>query len=247
MSEAAVVMAAGKGTRMKSDLPKVLHLAAGRPLVSWVIKACREAGIERIVVIVGYQEKLVRAAVACERVTCVTQAEQLGTGHAAAQAHDALADFEGRLFVLNGDAPLITGETLAALREQHVAQRADATLLTITPERPLAYGRVIHGPDGLVVDVVEERDCTDEQKALRELNAGFYVFNAPAVWDGLASLGNRNRAGEYYVTDMARYYGRGGGRVVAVEADETVAMGVNTPEQLAAVEDMLQRRLSGDS
>ncbi|MBI2301898.1 MAG: NTP transferase domain-containing protein, partial [Armatimonadetes bacterium] len=199
MREAAVVMAAGKGTRMHSELPKVCHLAAGRPLVQWVVQACREAGIERIVVVVGYREELVREALAGQPVDYARQTEQLGTGHAAAQARSVLGELTGRLFVLNGDAPLISGEVLSQMRRQHAAAGADATLLSITPRQSLPYGRILRDPAGRIYDVVEEKDCTPEQQALRELNAGFYVFNAPEIWGVLAALPNTNRQGEYYV------------------------------------------------
>lgn len=241
MSEAAVVMAAGKGTRMHSALPKVCHQAAGRPLVEWVVRACLAARIERVVVVVGYEQHLVRDALAGYDVEFAVQEEQLGTGHAAYQARRVLGDEPGLLFVLNGDAPLITGNVLAELRAAHLAAGADATLLSIVPAEPLEYGRIIYD-NGRIIDVIEERDCTPEQKRLRELNAGFYVFNRPAIWDVLASLSNRNLAGEYYITDVARYYGRRGGKVIAVQAPEELALGVNTPEQLARVGALLQRR-----
>lgn len=241
MSEAAVIMAAGKGTRMNSDLPKVLHLAAGKPLVHWVVEACRTAGLQDIVVVVGYKEHLVRASLAEQGVRFVTQHEQKGTGHAAAQAAPALAGLEGRAFVLNGDCPLITAPVIEAMRAAHVAAAADATLLYVAPEQPLEYGRLIRKDNGEVVDVIEERDCTAEQKRIRELNAGFYVFNAPAVWTALASLSNSNQAGEYYITDVARFYGRDG-KVVAVKAPDEMALGVNTPEQLRQVEATLLGR-----
>lgn len=242
MSEAAVVLAAGKGTRMRSDLPKVLHLAAGRPLVHWVVMACRAAGIDRVVVIVGYKDHLVRAALAEFDVEFAQQTEQLGTGHAAAMAAPVLEDHEGPVFVLNGDSPLIDETVLRRLREQHVETGADATLLSVVPAQPLEYGRLIRDETGAIVDVIEERDCTPAQTAIRELNAGFYVFNAPDIWRVLNSLSNDNQAAEYYITDVARHYGRGAGKVMAVEAPAEMATGVNTPEQLREVERILLDR-----
>lgn len=242
MAQAAVILAAGKGTRMNSALPKVLHQAAGRPLVDWVIDACEAAGIDRIVVVVGYCEDLVREALAGRGVEFVTQREQLGTGHAAAMGRQVLDGFEGEVLVLNGDSPLITGEVLRDMVARHREAAADASLLYVVPAEPLEYGRLIFGPDGGVVDVVEERDCTPAQKAIRELNAGFYVFNAPAIWTVLDSLRNDNRAGEYYVTDVPRHYGARGGRVIGVAAPAEMALGVNTPEQLQRVETTLLGR-----
>jgi len=227
---------------MNSDLPKVLHQAAGYPLVHWVIEACRAAGVDDIVVVVGYRSELVREALAGYGVRFAEQAEQLGTGHAAAQAQEALAGLTGRVFCLNGDSPLVTGEVLNRMRAAHEAAQADLTLLYVAPETPLEYGRLIRAESGYVVDIVEERDCTPEQRAIRELNVGSYVFNAPDIWQALAALKNDNKAGEYYVTDVARYYGRGDGRVVAVEAPDDMALGVNTPEQLRRVEQILQAR-----
>jgi bifunctional UDP-N-acetylglucosamine pyrophosphorylase/glucosamine-1-phosphate N-acetyltransferase len=242
MHEAAVIMAAGKGTRMQSELPKVCHRAADHQLVEWVVRACRDAGIERIVVVVGYGRELVRAALAGYDVEFAVQEEQLGTGHAAMQAHQVLGDEPGRMFVFNGDMPLLDVATIERLRTTHLAHDAEMTLASMVPAQPYEYGRVIHGADGYVVDIVEERDCTPAQRVLRELNVGMYVFNRPAVWRVFAELGNANKAGEYYITDMARHCAQRGGRVVAVEVDEETGLGVNTVEQLAHVEELLLAR-----
>lgn len=241
MDEAAVIMAAGKGKRMHSDLPKVLHRAAGRPLVEWIVRACREAGIGRIVVVVGHGAEQVKAALADYPVEFALQAEQLGTGHAAAQARPLLDGFAGRLFVLNGDTPLLDAATLAAMRAALV-DGVKAALVSMIPAEPLEYGRVIRGDDGLVMDTIEERDCTPEQRALRELNAGFYAFWCPEIWQVLESLQCDNQAGEYYITDVARHYGRRGEPVVAVIAPEEVCLGVNTPAQLARAQGLLIAR-----
>ncbi len=241
-TEAAVILAAGKGTRMHSDLPKVLHEAAGRPLVHWVVDACREAGIDDIVAVVGFREELVRESLADRGVRFVSQTEQLGTGHAAAQAGAALDGFTGNVFVLNGDSPLIEADALRRMRAEHRAAAADATVLYVVPRTSLEYGRLIRDADGFVIDVIEERDCSPDQKAIRELNVGFYLFNAPDIWSVLASLRNDNKAAEYYITDVPRHYGRSGGKVIAVEAPADMAMGVNTPEQLAEVSELLLAR-----
>lgn len=241
MSQAAVIMAAGRGTRMKSDLPKVCHRAAGRSLVEWIVRAVLAAGIERIVVVVGWQAERVQQALADYPVEFALQAEQLGTGHAAMQAREALGDFAGRLLVLNGDTPLLDSATIIALRDA-LTDGVKAAAVTMTPAVPLEYGRILRDADGWVVDTVEERDCTPEQRAIRELNAGFYAFWAPEIWSVLGSLGSDNQAGEYYITDVARYYGRRGERVAGVRADETVCLGVNTPEQLARAEALLLER-----
>ncbi|MCC7491221.1 MAG: NTP transferase domain-containing protein [Fimbriimonadaceae bacterium] len=242
MKQAAVILAAGKGTRMNSELPKVLHRAAGRPLVEWVVQACRGAGIDDVVLIVGYQEHLVREALAAQGVRFARQAEQQGTGHAAAQAREAVGEEPGLVFVLNGDSPLIDAAVLTAMRETHLRRQADATLLYVVPPQPLEYGRLIRKPDGDLSDVIEERDCTPEQRAIRELNAGFYLFNAPQIWQVLGELKNDNKAGEYYITDVPRHLARHGGVVVPQEAPAAMALGVNTPAQLAEVETILQRR-----
>ncbi len=242
MKQAAVIMAAGRGTRMNSELPKVLHVAAGRPLVHWVVRACREAGIDDLVVVVGYRAELVRESLAGEGVRFATQTEQLGTGHAAAQAQSALADFEGLLYVLNGDCPLVDPAALVRLREDHVRRQAAASLLYVTPPQPLEYGRLVRQANGDLLDVVEERDCTPEQRQIRELNVGFYLFNAPQIWQVLGSLKNDNRAAEYYITDVPRHYAKQGGTVVPVPAPDAMALGVNTPEQLREVERQLLAR-----
>lgn len=248
MDEAAVILAAGRGTRMNSELPKVSHHAAGRPLVQWVVDACRAAGIERIVVIVGHRAEQVQQDLADYPVAYAEQTRQLGTGHAARQAQSALDGFSGRVFVLNGDMPLIDAGTLDRLRQAHDQARAAAgdapagALVTVVPEQSLPYGRVLRSADGNVVDIVEERDATDEQRALRELNAGFYAFDAPAIWEVLAGIDNVNQQAEYYLTDVPRLIAARGGRVVAVEAPAEVGVGVNTPDQLAEVTALLERR-----
>jgi bifunctional UDP-N-acetylglucosamine pyrophosphorylase/glucosamine-1-phosphate N-acetyltransferase len=245
MREAAVIMAAGKGTRMRSELPKVCHVAAGKPLVRWVAEACVAAGIDTLVAVVGYRADVVIAALDGFGARFATQSEQLGTGHAALQARDVLGDEPWRLFVLNGDMPLIDAHTLNAMRETHVGQGAAMTLTSTVPARPLEYGRVIRDGQGRIQAIVEERDCTSEQAAVRELNVGFYVFDAPGVWPVLASLASNNKAGEYYITDMARSYASRGEKVVSVRVPEQVGSGVNTVEQLAWIEGLLTERQTG--
>lgn len=240
MQEAAAIMAAGKGTRMGTDLPKVAHVAAGKTLVRWAVEACQAAGIERIVVIVGYREEVVRAELADLPVEFAVQAEQKGTGHAALQARQVLGDTPGRLFVLNGDMPFIDGATLSALRAEHERSGADMVLTTVMPAAPLEYGRVIRDADGAVQGIIEERDCTPEQAAVRELNIGFYVFETPGIWSVLEGLSTANAQGEMYITDTAAAYARAGGRVAAVQVPERIGLGVNTTEQLAAMDALLR-------
>lgn len=227
-----VVLAAGKGTRMKSDLAKVLHLVAGVPMVNRVLAALRAAGVHESIVIVGHQADAVKAAVD-QRVTFVEQREQLGTAHAVMQAAPFLQDFHGDLIVMNGDTPLIRPETIKALLHAKAALRADAMILTAEVEDPTGYGRIVRSVEGWVVNIVEEAEAAPEEKAIREINAGVYVFSTEGFFDALTKIPKSPRKGEYYLTDMIKRWtaqGRRVGAMVADDAQET--LGVDTPERL---------------
>jgi len=246
---AAILLAAGKGTRMGSDLAKVLHPVAGRPMLHWVIEACRAVGASPIVVVVGYQADKVKAAFADQPdVVFVLQSEQLGTGHAAKMAQPALADFAGDAFVLNGDGPLIRPDTLAALLDTHRDQHADGTLATSRLDDPTGYGRIIRDADGQLDHIVEQKDASPEQLAVHEVNPNYLCYRAPALFDALSRLSSDNAQGEYYLTDVPRLVREQGGRIAIVDAvpPEDV-LGINNPDQLAQVDAILRRRLGVDS
>jgi len=241
---AAVVLAAGKGVRMKSELPKVLVPAAGRPLIDYVLDALEAAGVVRTLIVVGYRGDLVRVAVAARRgVEFVEQATQLGTGHAVQQCRDALADHEGPTIVVAGDSPLLQAASLGRLLTVYREARPACLLGTLVHPRPQGLGRIVRDAAGNFQAIVEERDATPDQRAIREVNMSTYVFDNPPLLTALAALRNDNAQREYYLTDIPRIMLDAGLDVRALAVlDPSEAFSVNTPEELAVVEDQLRRR-----
>ena len=197
----ALVLAAGKGTRMKSKLPKVLHKAGGVPMVGQVLRAVKDAGTKREIVVVGFGAEAVTAYVG-EMAETVVQKEQLGTGHAVLQAESLLQGEKGILLVTCGDTPLVRTETFRALLDCHKKTQASATVLTACMPDPTGYGRVIRSADGKVSKIVEQKDGTSQELAVNEVNAGIYCFELPELWELLHRIGNNNAQGEYYLTDI---------------------------------------------
>ena len=242
----AIIMAAGKGTRMGGDLPKVLYPVAGEPMVKWVVRACREAGAERCILVVGYKQELVREALADEPgVEFVEQLEQKGTAHAAQMAQPC---FEGKplgdLFVLAGDGPLIRAQTLSRLLEAHRRSGAASTLATSIIENPTGYGRIVRDDTGHFSAIVEQKDATDEQLAIKEVNPSYYCFDGPAMFKTIDQIGANNAQGEYYITDAPGLIKEQGHPVTVVDAvpPEDV-LSINNPDQLAEVDRILRERL----
>jgi len=234
---AALVLAAGQGTRMKSDLAKVLHPMAGRPLLAWVLDTLDELALDRVLVVVGHQRERVRAEFAGAGVDWVVQAEQCGTGHAVQMAAPALAGFGGTLLVVCGDTPLLRAATLSALLDGHAASGAAVTVLSMRVPEPRGYGRILKDDRGGLVAIVEDRDATAEQRQIDEVNSGVYAFRYPALAEALASLTARNSQGEYYLTDTVALMGaRGLGTAVVCAPDHRELLGINTVEQLAEAE-----------
>ena len=231
--KAAVVLAAGRGTRMRSELPKVLHPLLGRPLVCWVLDAVRPL-VERCVVVVGHQAEAVAAVVEPTGALTVLQDPQAGTGHALARALPALGGVR-TLLVLAGDVPLLRQETLSALTREHEARGVAATVLSFRASDPEGYGRIVRGPDGAVEAIVEHAEATVSQRRIEECNSGTWVFDAPRVLPLLDDL-PRSALGEYYLTDVVALLRRRGEAVAAAIAPESETLGINTPEQLAAAE-----------
>jgi UDP-N-acetylglucosamine diphosphorylase/glucosamine-1-phosphate N-acetyltransferase len=244
----SIVLAAGKGTRMKSDLPKVMHPAAGEPMVKWVVKASREAGTREVVLVVGHMAELVTAAFRDDHPAChfVTQSPQLGTGHAVDQARPLFE--QGLLgehcFVLCGDGPLIRAETLRTLLQRHLTSGASASLATSVVADPTGYGRIERDAHGHFRRIVEQKDATEAQRAIREINPSYYLFRTTDLFSALTRVTNRNASGEYYLTDVFELLLKDGKHVEVVDAvpPEDV-LSVNTPEQLAEVDAILRRRL----
>lgn len=247
METAAIVLAAGAGTRMKSEKPKVVHEVLGKPLVNWVIDAAQEAGINRIVAVVGHKREQVEPLVA-DKASVVVQAEQRGTADAVLSCRDELADFDGSVLVLSGDCPLITSATMRALADTREREDAAVVVLTMRPEDPFGYGRIIRDENGRVERIVEQKDATPEEAAVTECNSGFYCFEAKALFDALGKVGSDNAQGEFYLTDVLEISRNAGRAVLALEAsDVTECLGINTPEQLAEVERLARQRLAGVS
>ena len=242
MKTAAIVLAAGAGTRMKSDKPKVAHEVLGKPLVNWVLDAAEEAGIERLVTVVGHKREQVIPLVE-DRAEIVVQEEQRGTAHAVLSCSDALADFEGSLLVLSGDCPLITSETMKALIDMRESNDAAVVVLTMEMSDPTGYGRIIREADGSVARIVEQKDASPEEAAVTECNSGFYCFDAKALFEALGQVGSDNAQGEFYLTDVLEISRNAGRAVLALPAkDPNECLGINTREQLAAVEEIARAR-----
>jgi bifunctional UDP-N-acetylglucosamine pyrophosphorylase / glucosamine-1-phosphate N-acetyltransferase len=239
---AAVVMAAGLGTRMRSETPKHLHPLLGRRMVDWVLGAVRPLGADPIVVVVSEEA---REALSGE--TIAVQRDPRGTGDAVAAARDALAGFEGDVLVLSGDTPLLTTALLEQVLETHRREQPAATVLSYEPPGQPPYGRIIRGPDGELQAIVEERDATPEQLEVRELNASLYVFSAGDLWWALGQLRDDNAQGELYLTDTVAHLVRDGRRAVAHRTDdERSPDGVNTRGELAAAAAALRDRVNAE-
>ncbi|MDQ6712033.1 MAG: bifunctional UDP-N-acetylglucosamine diphosphorylase/glucosamine-1-phosphate N-acetyltransferase GlmU [Candidatus Dormibacteraeota bacterium] len=234
-----VVLAAGKGVRMNSRIPKVLHPVAGRPMLLWSMAAARTLDPARTLVVTNPTQDGVQDALNGEGQT-VSQATQLGTGHALAQV-SAAHRTPGPVVVLYADAPLLRGETLSALLAEHEKSRAAVTLLTANLGNPHGYGRIVRARNGLFRDIVEEKDATDEQREIREVNSGVYVFSGRELWPALAKLENKNRAGEYYLTDIVRVI-KGKVHTLAVEDNDEI-LGINDRRQLAQAERVMRQRV----
>jgi UDP-N-acetylglucosamine diphosphorylase/glucosamine-1-phosphate N-acetyltransferase len=247
----AIILAAGKGTRMGGDLPKVVHEVAGQPMVKWVVRACKAAGVARCVVVVGYKHELVRDALATEAsssmaIEFVEQTEQLGTGHATRMAEPLFQDRpEVDVFVLAGDGPLIRPATLQSLLTLHRNQHASATLATAVLDDPSGYGRVVRNADSSFSAIIEQKDASEAQLAIREVNPSYYCFVSGDLFASLAQVRNDNRQREYYLTDVPALLKSRGKRVCVVDAVPPAdVLSINTPDQLAAVDAVLRSRLS---
>jgi bifunctional UDP-N-acetylglucosamine pyrophosphorylase / glucosamine-1-phosphate N-acetyltransferase len=238
---AVAILAAGKGTRMKSDLPKVLHLLGGRSLVERVLMGCADLQPERQLAIVGYQAARVKEAmVHYPDLEFVEQAQQLGTGHAVQQLLPYLADFTGDLLVLNGDVPLLRGETLSALLATHQQHQNAATILTAQIPNPQGYGRVFCDSNNLLKEIIEDRDCTTAQRQNSRVNAGIYCFNWQKLQAVLPQLQSNNDQQEYYITDAVNFLSP---VMVYDVPDYQEILGINDRRQLATAYEIIQSRI----
>jgi bifunctional UDP-N-acetylglucosamine pyrophosphorylase / glucosamine-1-phosphate N-acetyltransferase len=246
-SPLAIILAAGQGTRMKSDLPKVVHAVGGRAMVCTVVDACREAGCARIIVVVGYKQELVRAALTGYDVGFAVQSEQLGTGHAVRCCEAVLGadrqDPQLDTFVLCGDGPLIRAETLGTMLAHHRAAGAVATLATSLLDDPSGYGRIVRDARGRFLAIVEQKNASSDQLKIREINPSYYCFRTKDLFDALEEVQRNPLSGEYYVTDVPSILMAKGARVevlTAVPPEDVLS--INTPEDLEKVDSIYRAR-----
>ncbi|WP_096817796.1 bifunctional UDP-N-acetylglucosamine diphosphorylase/glucosamine-1-phosphate N-acetyltransferase GlmU [Lactococcus fujiensis] len=244
MNKYAIILAAGKGTRMKSKLPKVLHEVAGKTMLGHVLASVSSLETEKNIVIVGHEADRVIATLP-KGTNFVKQSEQLGTGHAVKIAADLLADKEGTTLVIAGDTPLIKGETLKALLQYHESHKATATILTaITPE-PTGYGRIVRGKDHTVEKIVEQKDASELEKAITEINTGTFVFDNKSLFKALNEITTDNAQGEYYLTDVIEIFKKANKTVDAyILKDFDESLGVNDRVALAQAEKIMRQRIN---
>jgi bifunctional UDP-N-acetylglucosamine pyrophosphorylase / glucosamine-1-phosphate N-acetyltransferase len=241
----AIILAAGQGKRMKSEKAKVLHEVCGQPMIRYVVDAARGAGAKTIVVVVGYAAEQIREYLGDEPdILFATQSEQLGTGHAVKICRPLLAGYHGPVLVLVGDEPLLRPQPLADLLERRHHDQAACLLGTAVMDDPMGFGRILRDSAGRFLRIVEERDCTPEERALSEVNPSCYVFELPGLWDALDQIGTSNSQGEYYLTDAPEHLKSMGRKVVALNvlrADDVI--GVNTRQHLAQAGAIMQSRI----
>ena len=243
MDRYAIILAAGQGKRIKSNLPKVLHKACGKEMVNHVIDTMREAGIDDVNVIIGKGAKLVQDRTSSRNVTYSLQEEQLGTGHAVKCAKAFLDGKSGVVAIFTGDAPLIKASTVKKLIDIHIANNNCATLLTSIVENPTGYGRIVRN-DNAVEKIVEHKDCSEDELNITEINAGMYCFDIKNLLDALGKVSNNNAQGEYYLTDVIEIFKSNGEKIGAMVTNFEETLGVNSRSELAVVENILRKRIN---
>jgi len=241
----AIILAAGKGTRLQSEkfnLPKVLRLLCGKPLIGHVLENTSFIAPEDTALVVGYMHEKVEAEIG-GNYNYALQKEQKGTGHAVLAAEEYFTDYDGDVIILFGDMPMFTRAIYEGVIEKHQTSGADLTILTAEIDAPLPYGRIIRDADGKVCDIVEQKDATEEQKAIRELNVGIFVAKSRLLFEALHKIGNNNAQGEYYLTDVPKILIREGKKVdTHTIHDEVAIVGVNTVEDLEFCEKHMKER-----
>lgn len=244
MYRCALILAAGQGTRIKSDIPKVLHKVCGKEMVNHVIDNMRKASIEDLNVIIGKGAELVKKATENRKVSYSLQEEQLGTGHAVKCAEDFLKGKKGTVLIFAGDAPLTKETTIQELIKVHEENNNSATLLSALVEDPTGYGRIIRDENGQVLKIVEHKDCNEQELKVNEMNAAMYCFDIEALVDALGKISNNNVQGEYYLTDAIGIVKEEGKKVGALVTDYEDTIGVNSRAQLAEAEEILRNRIN---
>jgi UDP-N-acetylglucosamine diphosphorylase/glucosamine-1-phosphate N-acetyltransferase len=242
-SIAVVILAAGKGTRMNSDIPKVMHRMGGKPMVEYVIQTAGRLKAKRIILVVGHKWEQTKDLIDRYKVEYVIQEEQLGTGHAVLQTQELLADFDGDILILYGDVPLLTEVTLNKLLEAHRKRKAAATVLTAILDNPSHYGRILRDRRGMVQEIVEVKDASTDQIKVKEINTGIICFDRVALFSALKHIKNNNKQREYYLTDAIKIIREQNlliGGLVTTDPVET--LGINSPEELSNMERILLER-----
>lgn len=240
----SVILAAGMGTRMKSKMPKVLHKVCGKPLSKWVIDASKAAGADKVCAVVGHKAETVKEVLGdvCE---FALQAEQKGTGHAVMQAIDVIKNSKGEVFILNGDTPLITAETINKAIEYHKNNGNQATVITAILDDATGYGRIVRDNDGSVLKIVEQKDASEEEKKINEVNSGMYVFDAQSLVYALDKITPNNAQGEYYLTDTLEILLSAGKKIGGYAiSDNDEIRGINDRVQLNEAENIMQKRIN---
>lgn len=243
MSLAVIVLAAGMGKRMKSEIPKVLHPVLGRPMLSYVLDAVESLSPRKTVVVVGHGSEEVRQVSGSKKITYTTQSKQLGTGHAANCASSELKNFKGDILILNGDYPLITSGTLKKFIREHSKKKADLSILTALVDDPTGYGRIKRDDKNNVTGIVEEKDASKDEKFIDEINSGTYCVKSSFLWNALKKVNTKNRQKEYYLTDIVEQAHKNSLSINGSEvSDSDEVMGVNDRSELSYVESILKWR-----
>ncbi|MDP8201690.1 MAG: sugar phosphate nucleotidyltransferase [Candidatus Tenebribacter burtonii] len=235
---AAIILAAGKGTRMKSDKPKVIFELAGKPMINRVVETANKINSDLIAIVVGYKkEQVIDVVPKNDNIKFVEQVQQNGTGHAVMVTEKNFKDFDGDVFILCGDVPLLRHKTLKKIQAHHSKHNASCTVLTAVMDNALKYGRIVRNTDGNVQRIVEFKDATKEEKKITEINTGIYCFDAKNLFAALKKIDNNNNQNEYYLTDTLKILNNKNELVTSVILDDMVeASGVNSKEQLANLE-----------
>lgn len=245
---AAIILAAGKGTRMNeglaSPIPKVMFELNGKPIIDWSVNLIKKSGVEKIVLVVGYKQELIKEYCGSS-VEYALQEEQLGTGHAVMMAEDILKDQAESVIVFYGDNPLYKPETVQKIIELYEQEKPTVAMLSVVFDDPnfWAFGRILRDANSEVIGIKEHKDCSDKEREIQESNPGFYIFNAAWLWENLNKIGNENAQKEYYLTDIIELAKAQNKRIVAMPvSEESEALGINNPQQLKEAEAVLKSR-----
>ena len=231
------ILAAGKGTRMKSDIPKVLHTLGNKAIIDYVLETAYKLNPEKIFTVVGFKKELVINHINNPNIEYIEQKEQLGTGHAVLQLSNKLYDKNGHLLILYGDVPYIKYSTLLPMVNEHIKHNTDATMITAIVENPTGYGRIIRDQSGNLIKIIEEKDCNASEKTIQEMNPGIYIFKISELFKNLEKVKSNNESKEYYLTDVIELINNNGIVKTKKIDDPKEIMGINTIKQLESFEE----------